>query len=152
MTTKTKSKILYSTVINDTVNYFFPTHDNLLVMDRSNAEIAEAFIVRIAPGKYSHRHIHYDTEQLYYIISGEGRIDIERDGKKESFNLSPANFVHIPRNCYHQTYCKGTETLKYLAIDCFPFGHNPAEPTWDDHAKAICKLNNWDYSKVTVCS
>ncbi len=145
-----KSKVVYKTDIKNTVNYLFPTHDNLLVMDRSDAEITESFIVRIAPGKFSHRHIHYDTEQLYYILSGTGRLEIERSGKKEIYKLEPEDFVHVPRNCYHQTFCEGRDTLKYLAIDCFPLGHNPSEPTWDSHARTICKQNNWDYSKAVT--
>jgi oxalate decarboxylase/phosphoglucose isomerase-like protein (cupin superfamily) len=141
-----KSKILFST--SETEGYFFPTHDNLLIMDRSNAEISEAFIVQIAPGKFTHRHVHDDTEQLFYILSGKGKLNLERTGHMETFELLPANFVHVPRNCYHQTFCEGTDTLKYLAIDCFPHGHNPAELTWDDHARAVCKMNNWDYNEA----
>ncbi len=26
-------------------------------MDRSNAEVSEAFIVQVAPGKFTHRHV-----------------------------------------------------------------------------------------------
>jgi oxalate decarboxylase/phosphoglucose isomerase-like protein (cupin superfamily) len=141
-----QSKILFSSI--KTEGYFFPTHDNLLIMDRSNAEMSEAFIVQIAPGKFTHRHIHDDTEQLFYILSGKGKLNLERAGGMETFELLPTNFVHVPRNCYHQTFCEGTDTLRYLAIDCFPHGHNPAEPTWDDHARAVCKMNNWDYNEA----
>lgn len=142
------TKVVYGT--HKTEGYYFPTHDNLLVMDRSNAEVAEAFIVQIAPNKHSHRHIHNDTEQIFYILSGQGRFDIERGGKKESLRLKPADFVHAPRNCYHQTFCEGTDSLKYLAIDCFPSGHNPDEPTWDSHARAICEQNGWDYDQSRI--
>lgn len=130
--------------------YYFPTHDNLLVMDRSNTEIAEAFIVQIAPDKFTNRHVHDDAEQLFYILSGKGKLKLERLGKKEVFELSPTDFVHIPRNCYHQTFSEGADTLKYLAIDCFPKGHNPNEPSWDDHARAICKMNNWNYNEARI--
>jgi quercetin dioxygenase-like cupin family protein len=141
-----QSKILFSST--QTEGYFFPTHDNLLIMDRTNAEMSEAFIVQIAPGKFTHRHIHDDTEQLFYILSGKGKLKLERTGRMETFELLPANFVHVPRNCYHQTFCEEADTLRYLAIDCFPNGHNPAEPTWDDHARAVCKMNNWDYTEA----
>lgn len=143
-----ESKIVFSTNSSKTPGYYFPTHDNLLVMDRSNAEISEAFIVQIAPNKFTHRHVHDDTEQLFYIISGKGKLTVERLGKKEVFELSPSNFIHVPRNCYHQTFTEGIDTLKYLAIDCFPKGHNPKEPNWDDHARAVCKMNNWDYNEA----
>lgn len=143
-----KSKVVFSTDSNDMEGYYFPTHDNLLVMDRSNAEMAEAFIVQIAPNKYTHRHIHDDTEQLFYVLSGKGKLVLERSGQKETFELQKTKFVHVPRNCYHQTFCEGTDTLRYLAIDCFPNGHNPNEPTWDDHARAVCEMNKWDYTEA----
>jgi mannose-6-phosphate isomerase-like protein (cupin superfamily) len=144
------TKVVYSIADSVTEGYYFPTHDNLLVMDRSNAEICEAFIVQVAPNKFTHRHVHDDTEQLFFILSGKGRMDLERGGKKESFILQPNDFVHVPRNCYHQTFCEGTDSLKYLAIDCFPGGHNPDEPTWDSHAVAVCKMKGWDYKESRI--
>jgi len=144
----TKSKIIYST--QKTEGYYFPTHNNLLVMDRSNAEVAEVFIVEVAPNKQTHRHIHNDTEQLFYVLSGKGKLILEREDKMENYTLESTNVVHIPRNCFHQVFCEGADSLRYLAIDCFPLGKNTNEPTWDDHAKAICSLNGWDYSKARI--
>jgi len=142
------TKVIYSTADSDTEGYYFPTHDNLLVMDRSNAETCEAFIVQVAPNKATHRHVHADTEQIFYILSGKGKLNLERGGKKESFMLNPKDFVHVPRNCYHQTFCEGTDSLKYLAIDCFPDGHDPNEPTWDSHARVVCKMKGWNYEEA----
>jgi len=144
------TKVIYSTADSVTEGYYFPTHDNLLVMDRANAETCEAFIVQVAPNKFTHRHIHDDTEQIFYILSGKGRLDLERGGKKEKFILNPKDFVHVPRNCYHQTFCEGTDSLKYLAIDCFPKGHNPEEPTWDSHARVVCKMKGWSYDEARI--
>lgn len=145
-----KTRVVYSIADSVTEGYYFPTHDNLLVMDRANAETCEAFIVQVAPNKFTHRHVHDDTEQIFFILSGKGRLDLERGGKKESFKLIPNDFVHVPRNCYHQTFCEGTDSLKYLAIDCFPNGHNPEEPTWDSHARVVCKMKNWNYDEARV--
>lgn len=144
------TKVVYSIADSVTEGYYFPTHDNLLVMDRLNAEATEAFIVQVAPNKFTHRHVHDDTEQLFFILSGKGRIDLERDGKTESHMLIPNDFVHVPRNCYHQTFCEGTDSLKYLAIDVFPSGHNPAEPTWDSHARVVCDMKGWNYDEVRI--
>jgi mannose-6-phosphate isomerase-like protein (cupin superfamily) len=145
-----KTKVVYSIADSITEGYYFPTHDNLLVMDRANAETCEAFIVQVAPNKFTHRHIHDDTEQLFFILSGKGRLDLERGGKKESFILNPKDFVHVPRNCYHQTFCEGADSLKYLAIDCFPKGHNPDEPTWDSHARVVCDMKGWNYEEARI--
>jgi mannose-6-phosphate isomerase-like protein (cupin superfamily) len=130
------TNVVYSIADSITEGYYFPTHDNL--------------IVQVAPEKFTHRHVHDDTEQIFFILSGKGRLDVERNGKKESFILQPKDFVHVPRNCYHQTFCEGTDSLKYLAIDCFPNGHNPDEPTWDSHARAVCDMNGWSYEASRI--
>ena len=137
------SSIVYNT--NKTDGYFFPTHNNLLVMDRAYATSTEVFVVEIEPGKATHRHIHNDTEQLYYVLSGKGHVELERNGQYEQYEILPTQLVHIPLNCFHQTFCNGDEVLRYLAIDCFPNGKNDAEPTWDSHARVICNENGWNY-------
>jgi mannose-6-phosphate isomerase-like protein (cupin superfamily) len=140
------AQILFSTI--ETEDYYFPTHGNSLIMDRSNAEVSESFIVNIAPGRNTHRHVHHDTEQVFYVLSGKGRVDLEREGKMEKFDIEPKNLVFIPRHSYHQIYSTGADTLHYIAVDCFPLGKNPQEPTWDSHVQVMCKDMNWDYSTV----
>ena len=143
------SEIVYSTDEFSMPLYSFPTHDNLLIMDRAYAEGAEAILVRIAPDKFTHRHAHNDTEQLYYVLSGSGKIVLERpSGESEIYYIKPTDFVHIPRNNYHQVFCDGADSLKYVAIDCFTFGHNEKEPTWDSHARVVCADNGYDYASV----
>ena len=142
----TKAQVLFNTL--KTEDYYFPTHGNSLIMDRSNAEVSESFIVNIAPGRNTHRHVHHDTEQVFYVLSGIGRVDLERNGKMEKFTIEPKNLVFIPRHSYHQIYSTGVDTLHYIAVDCFPMGRNTEEPTWDSHVKVMCKDMGWDYSTV----
>lgn len=143
-----KAKVLFSTI--ETEDYYFPTHGNSLIMDRSNAEVAESFIVNIAPEKYTHRHVHHDTEQVFYVLSGKGRVELDREGSIEKFDIEPKNLVFIPRHSYHQIFSTSSDTLHYIAIDCFPLGKNPQEPTWDSHVQVMCKDNDWEYSSVRI--
>lgn len=145
--------LLESKIVYDTENiqgYCFPTHTNHIVMDRAYAEKIECIIVGIEPSKSTHRHIHNDTEQLYYVLSGSGYTTMERNGAVEEHTFEPGNVVHIPRNCYHQTFCTSEEPLKYLCVDCFPNGHNPDEPTWEDHVRAMCRDNGWNFDDVVI--
>jgi mannose-6-phosphate isomerase-like protein (cupin superfamily) len=145
-TANTQAQVLFN--IDETQDYYFPTHGNSLIMDRSNAEVSESFMVNIAPGRNTHRHVHHDTEQVFYVMSGTGRIDIERGGKMEKYELAPKSLVFVPRHSFHQIYCTSTDTLHYLAVDCFPLGRNVQEPTWDSHVQVMCKDMGWDYSTV----
>ncbi len=61
--------------------YRFPTHINDLVMDRSQAMASEVFIVELAPGEAPPLHQHHDTEQIFYILEGHGRLEIGPEGK-----------------------------------------------------------------------
>jgi len=139
------SKIVYST--ENTEGYWFPTHASLLIVDRAYTEKLETFFVDIASGKSTHRHIHSDTEQLYYILRGAGYTTMERNGVVEEHAFKEGDVVHIPRNSYHQTFCTSEIDLRYLCVDCFPNGKNPEEPTWDDHARVVCAQNGWNYQQ-----
>ncbi len=126
--------------------YRFPTHINDLVMDRSEAVSSEVFIVVIAPGKAPPLHQHDDTEQVFYILSGRGRLEI--GAGNEAYPVNPGDVVRIPPSTLHTIHALGDTVLRYLAIDCFPAGRPDAEPTWDDHVKAICQQQGWDYDEI----
>lgn len=126
--------------------YRFPTHINDLVMDRSLASASEVFIVEIAPGGAPPLHQHDDTEQIFYVLEGQGRLQI--GSEKESFPVNPGDVVRIPVATPHTIHCTGTDALRYLAIDCFPAGRPDAEPTWDTHVQTVCREQGWDYNEV----
>lgn len=129
-----------------TVRYRFPTHINDLVMDRSEATSSEVFIVVLDPGEAPPLHQHDDTEQIFYVLSGHGRLEIGAEA--QAFQVAPGDVVRIPPATLHRIYCVGESPLRYLAIDCFPGGRPQAEPTWDDHVKTICQQQGWDYEQV----
>jgi len=120
--------------------YLFPTHVNDMLLPREQAESIEAFLVVIQPGMSTHRHAHADTEQLYYVVSGEGRAALANpDGSLEESPLLPNDLLHIPRNTIHQIFCTGTQPLRYLCVDAFPSGKPHGEPTWDHHYRAVIR-------------
>ena len=129
-----------------TTRYCFPTHINDLVMDRADAATSEVFVVIIEPGKAPPMHTHDDTEQIFYIIEGKGTLKIGKGGPE--FDVSPGQIVRIPPSTPHLIKCTSTNPLKYIAVDCFINGRPKEEPTWESHAKVICKINSWDIKSV----
>ncbi len=129
-----------------TQRYRFPTHINDLVMDRSQASASEVFIVVISPGGAPPLHQHDDTEQIFYILQGQGRLEI--GGESEDFLVEQGDVVRIPPATPHAIHCESTTDLHYLAVDCFPTGRPTAEPTWDSHVQAVCRLQGWGYDEV----
>ena len=128
--------------------YRFPTHINDLVMDRSEATSSEVFIVVLAPGEAPPLHQHDDTEQIFYVLEGEGQLEIGPEA--EPFPVEPGDIVRIPPKTPHRIHCLGQTSLRYVAVDCFPGGRPSTEPTWDDHVKTICRENGWDYNQVVA--
>lgn len=126
--------------------YRFPTHINDLVMDRSQAMASEVFVVELAPGEAPPLHQHHDTEQIFYILEGNGRLEI--GSELNPYPVGPGDVVRIPPATLHRIHCLGTMTLRYLAVDCFPNGRPHAEPTWDSHVQTVCRKQGWDYEAI----
>lgn len=130
-----------------TVRYRFPTHTNDLVMDRSQAETSEAFMVVLEPKEAPPLHVHDDTEQIFYVVRGAGTLYIGADNPQR-FRVKVGDLVRIPPHTPHRIRCSGKEQLVYLSVDCFPGGRPKDEPTWESHVRVMCKLNGWDFDKV----
>lgn len=132
---------------NNPTRYRFPTHINDLVMDRSDARFSEVFIVVIDPDKAPPIHKHNDTEQIFFIMEGEGTLCIGDSGQEE-FTVEPGDVVRIPVSTWHSVKANKGKALKYLAIDCFGNERNSDEPTWESHVRVLCKEQGWDFESV----
>lgn len=137
-------KYVFST--SKTIHYQFPTHVNELVMDRSEAQHSEVFIVVLEPDESPPLHKHDDTEQIFYILEGKGSLKINNE--LDSVSVNVGDVVRIPQRVFHSITAINNTTLKYLAVDCFGSNRNKNEMTWDDHVKILCKEQGWDYNKI----
>src|SRR5579871_734248 len=102
---------------SQTTHYRFPTHTNDLVVDRADAQTSEVFVVVLEPGEAPPLHKHDDTEQVFYILEGEGLLRIGPE--KKEFKVRPMDVVRIPPGTLHSIQCAGGQPMRYLAIDCF---------------------------------
>jgi mannose-6-phosphate isomerase-like protein (cupin superfamily) len=130
-----------------TTRYRFPTHTNLLVMDRAEATASESFISVMEPGEAPPLHKHDDTEQVFFVLSGRGRVLIGPEERDEG-EIGPGDLVRIPPGTLHRVPCVGAEPLRYLVVDCFPGGRPSAEPTWESHVQVVLDANGWDMATV----
>jgi len=127
--------------------YEFPTHVNELVIDRSDATVSEVFMVEVEPGKGPPPHVHSDAEQVYYIVEGRGTLTVGEGGDARHFPVKPGDAVVIPPSVVHSITGEGGR-VRYLAVDCFLGPDAKDEPTWDEHVRAICDRNGWNYDDV----
>ena len=87
----------------------------------TNAEHLTVGHVRLDPGQGHLRHNHPGSEEILFIIQGEGEQMVETDleeqgGEPRFFPVRAGSLVHIPASVYHQTVNTGTEPLFLLAV------------------------------------
>jgi mannose-6-phosphate isomerase-like protein (cupin superfamily) len=129
----------------DTRRYRFPTHTNDLIFDRAEAQASESFFVVLEEGEAPPRHKHDDTEQIFYVIEGRGVLTIGDGGRSKA--VRPGDVVLVPAGTWHSIRSRGGP-MRYLAVDCFLSEKARLEPTWDEHARAMCRERGWDYGEV----
>lgn len=77
-----------------------------------NQSLAEA---RVSPGESTSLHYHPRTEEIYYIIAGQGEMRLG----DETRQVGPGDAIAIPPGQIHQITNRGQETLKLLCC-CAP--------------------------------
>jgi len=120
--------------------YRFPTHVNDLVVDRSECSCSEVFMVVLEPGEAPPLHRHDDTEQVYYILEGEGILTVGEE--KKTLPVMASQVVVIPPATPHAIQAVGG-AVRYLAVDSFVSAEARLEATWDEHVRVVCEQQGW---------
>ena len=84
-------------------------HRNSAIRKQSLAE------ARLPPGARTTPHYHPQTEEIYYLLEGEGRMQIG----DEIRSVGPGDAIAIPPGAVHTITNVGTTTLKFLCC-CAP--------------------------------
>lgn len=77
-----------------------------------NQTLAEA---RVAAGASTTPHYHVETEEIYYILAGQGLMRVEDDTQA----VGPGDAIAIPPGALHEITNTGEEVLKFLCC-CAP--------------------------------
>jgi len=80
-----------------------------------NQSLAEA---TLAPGQTTQRHYHRESEELYYLLDGSGRMEI--DG--ETAEVGPGDAILIPPGAWHQIHA-GADGARFLCCCAPPYKH-----------------------------
>ncbi len=71
--------------------------------------------IELEPGKEALQHYHPETEEIFYILSGHGKV-ILNDQHSE---IKTGDCIFVPRGARHQLINTGRNKLVFLAI-CTP--------------------------------
>jgi oxalate decarboxylase/phosphoglucose isomerase-like protein (cupin superfamily) len=69
--------------------------------------------VVLVPGQGHERHNHPDSDEILYILGGEGEQMVD---DREPFAVRPGQTIYIPKGAFHSTLNTGWEPLSLLAI------------------------------------
>lgn len=97
----------------------FTTKDGSTIrelMHAANQSLAEA---TLAPGQQTQRHYHAASEELYYLVAGEGEMEV--DGKRSS--VAPGDAVLIAPGAWHRITATGDSELRFLCCCAPPYRH-----------------------------
>ena len=80
--------------------------------DVNDSERLSAGVVNLEPGKGHDIHTHPDSDEILYVVSGEG----EQTVADETKEVGPGEMIFIPAGVEHGTINTGWETLQLLAV------------------------------------
>ena len=69
--------------------------------------------VVLQPGKGHDRHNHPESEEILYVLSGEGEQMLD---DREPFPVKAGDTIYVPTAVFHSTVNTGWETLRLLAV------------------------------------
>lgn len=72
-------------------------------------------VVLLQPGKGHVRHNHPGTEEILYVVSGQGKQMIDVGGEQWE-PVTAGDMIHIPPDIFHATINSGWEPLKLIAV------------------------------------
>ena len=75
--------------------------------------------VVLQPGRGHDRHNHPESEEILYVLSGEGEQMLD---DREPFEVKPGDTIYVPTGVFHSTKNTGWEPMRLLAL------YNPGGP------------------------
>ena len=73
----------------------------------------------LAPGQATQRHYHRASEEIYFVLDGEG--EMELDGERRG--VSAGDAVAIPAGSWHELRAEGDRPLRILCCCVPPYRH-----------------------------
>jgi mannose-6-phosphate isomerase-like protein (cupin superfamily) len=96
----------------------FTTKDGSTIrelMRAANQSLAEA---TLAPGQATERHYHAASEELYAVLEGGGRMEVDGDERE----IGPGDTVLIPPGAWHRLEA-GADGARFLCCCAPPYTH-----------------------------
>ncbi len=89
------------------------------ILDRTNAPVQNQSLAEatVPVGKPTERHYHKLSEEFYFILEGQGTMEIDGDTRE----VSPGDAILIPPGAWHQI--TASQPLRFLCCCAPPYSH-----------------------------
>jgi len=89
------------------------------ILDRTNAPVQKQSLAeaRLPAGAATERHYHRESEEFYFLLEGEGEMEVDGDKK----TVGPGDCILIPPGAWHQIHA--TSNLQFLCACAPPYSH-----------------------------
>ncbi len=95
----------------------FTTRDGSTIRELHHTEDQSLAEATLEPGQATERHYHARTEEIYFLLEGEGEMEV--DGERRQ--VGPGDAVLIPAGSRHQI--RAGSLLRFLCCCAPPYSH-----------------------------
>jgi mannose-6-phosphate isomerase-like protein (cupin superfamily) len=90
------------------------------ILDRTNAPVQNQSLAEatVPAGSPTQRHYHKLSEEFYFILEGDGVMEINGETK----SVGPGDAILIPTNAWHQITAR--KILRFLCCCAPPYSHD----------------------------
>ena len=96
----------------------FTTKDRSTIREFHHTEAQSVAEARLAPGQATERHYHARTEEIYFVLEGEGQMEVDGDRRR----IVAGDAILIPPGARHQIRAEGP--LRFLCCCAPPYTHD----------------------------
>jgi quercetin dioxygenase-like cupin family protein len=95
-----------------------------------HADVVAFEYVKLSPGSAVGDHVHSRTEEIYFIVSGEGEMRVG----DERQNVGPGDLILTPQGTKHGLVGKPGETIEFVVAEVLPPGITAVLPAYAPEA------------------
>jgi mannose-6-phosphate isomerase-like protein (cupin superfamily) len=98
----------------------FTTKDGSTIRELFHTDAQSLAEATLEPDQATQRHYHRTTEEIYFVVKGSGRMEVDGDTRV----IRPGDAVLIPPGAWHTLENTGTSELRILCCCSPPYSHD----------------------------
>lgn len=98
----------------------FVTKDGSTIRELHHTAEQSLAEATLEPGQATERHYHRVSEEIYFVLKGSGRMEVDGDTRA----VRPGDAVLIPAGAWHTLENNGSSELRILCCCSPPYSHD----------------------------